>query len=505
MMATPSPEPTADPNSLCVTLSGAQSVDSMDALVELLHAMDYDVNPAGGNCHWKLDIRVDGKAVSGHYQVNNSTEYRDCFTGAQVTGEIGLSAGQQQAETAKIDEEIIPPNYIQEICPEEAAAPVDEAERRALVHALMNIFGDQALVMAQKVENFAGITELLDRSHYSDALLQGLIGLLDDPDPWARYHAAYFISCMSPFPTKAVRPFLDHLKTEKSADPNVRSELWSGLINAGPVAKDILPDLIEFLNTGSTGFKQGAAEVIERMGNVGQPAEHALATTLKDPDAWVRIWSARALGEIGATSTESLTALIAALSDPDPEVVSSAGRSLAALTGHDETFFQDANAWEPWWQTYLKTGPTPTPTPKPVEILTIQAPEPFLSVWNQWDHRYVVYVHRSAGIQKFADLDGMAWYVGLMGADPQNSDPAAIANDVIPLENLPDMNAELIFPGEPDFENYMLGSTQGTDFFETYFLDRPDFIGIMVPELAKFYKFDQNQDLICVEFTGATP
>jgi hypothetical protein len=60
---------------------------------------------------------------------------------------------------------------------------------------------------------------------------------------------------------------------------------------------------------------------------------------------------------------------------------------------------------------------------------------------------------------------------------------------------------DIINMESPDeFEDYLAGNPAGNDIFKNYFLDRPDFVGFMLPEVAHFYQFDKNPDLIRVDF-----
>jgi hypothetical protein len=466
--------------------------------------MGYTVNSP--NCAAKLIVNIDGSALSESYQVNDTAEHRTCYTGAKFDGEVTLITANGEQKTEKVSEAEMPPSGIT-VCPGEDSAPFREVAARALLKVLEIYYGDETLVMAQKVDFFAGIRETIDSMHPSDTLIDGLIGLLNDPDPQVRYNAAAALDFIEPFPIKAAKPCVDRIKIETATDPNVVMELWTVLIDAGPMAKLALPDLIEMLNKGGSGERLNAAQVIERMDDVGRPAAPALVAALKDPEPWARIWSARALGKIGDTSTETIAALLEVLADPDTEAAGSAARSLAALTGQPDDFFQVESAWKSWWQSYQKTVPTPTPTLKPEQVMTIQAPPSFYSLWTQWNHRYVVYINRNAGIENFSDFEGKYWYIGLMGANPANFDLAAMASDFQPLQNIVEVHIYLYPQGGPTyFKSYLVGSAQGaqTDLFYLMFENQPDYIGVMVPEVAEFYHFGQNENLIRVEFTAAS-
>ena len=59
-----------------------------------------------------------------------------------------------------------------------------------------------------------------------------------------------------------------------------------------------------------------------------------------------------------------------------------------------------------------------TPTVKPVlGILRLTAPREVIDLWKSWNGKYVLYAHRDAGIQKFADLNGKDLFIALMGAN----------------------------------------------------------------------------------------
>ncbi len=99
-------------------------------------------------------------------------------------------------------------------------------------------------------------------------------------------------------------------------------------------------------------------QAVQSLGKTGDPAvaEH-LASMLKDPDIFVRMATARILGDLGATI--GIPALIDALEDPEASVREAAVVSLRSISGRTFRFDPGAKdierakrvkAWRDWWK-----------------------------------------------------------------------------------------------------------------------------------------------------------
>jgi hypothetical protein len=101
------------------------------------------------------------------------------------------------------------------------------------------------------------------------------------------------------------------------------SALSFTLIGVALAADSDLADLITKLASKETSVRRQAANDLGDMGPEAGPASAALRKAVKDPDAYVRRFSAQALGKIGGEAREvksNVSTLTLALSDEKPEV-----------------------------------------------------------------------------------------------------------------------------------------------------------------------------------------
>lgn len=123
----------------------------------------------------------------------------------------------------------------------------------------------------------------------------------------------------------------------------------------GEAAKPVWWSLVGDLASQSSGARWQA---VQALGDTRDPAvaEH-LAPMLQDPDIFVRMATARILGDLKAVL--GIPALIDGLEDPEPSVREAAFVSLRAVTGRDLRFEPDAKeaerakqvkAWRDWWK-----------------------------------------------------------------------------------------------------------------------------------------------------------
>ena len=493
---TPAPLLVESLHSFCVMVAQDHAAGLVEALPALLQAMGYQVMKPGEPCDASLGLQLSGEALSASYQVNDTSEYRTCFTGARFSGAIILSAEHAIPLEQPVSEGELPPSYIRDICPGEEGAPYQLVWAKALVFGLKKVLGDGVVVGAVQVPALRGTQFMLGQAPYSDTLIQGMIGLLDNTDPDTIAQAAQLISSMRPVPESAVLAAAQRLTGDQG-----NTSLWGILENAGPVSKAALPQIIDILNSSRDIFtRQDAVRTLAGIGPAAKSAAPALVQALQDPDVWTRMWAARALGEILASPDLAVQPLIDLLGDADTNVQQAAGLSLSQITGHPELEHASAAEWQNWWG----TDPTPTPvvTPVPEAILSMTAPESFAAAWRQWNGKYVVYVHNSRDIQQFSDLDGKSLAVAFAGNAFKAEDRQGMIEAATRLAEKSGIAMYLngMFP-EKDLTNFFTGGPDyTTDFYYVYFMSGPGFVGLMLPEVAKYYHFDQNPDLLRVEF-----
>jgi len=138
--------------------------------------------------------------------------------------------------------------------------------------------------------------------------------LLADPDAGVRWKAAEALGAVGG--DEAVAPLVAALG---DADEEVRGQVAAALAARGEPAVGALIDAL-----GQHDYWFGAVEALRRM---QEKAEPALLAALERKNRWVRIGAAMILGERG--DERGVNALLAALSDSDPDVVEAAREILS--------------------------------------------------------------------------------------------------------------------------------------------------------------------------------
>ncbi len=124
-------------------------------------------------------------------------------------------------------------------------------------------------------------------------------------------------------PAAAALPALRHI-VRTSDDPVMQREAAVTICFLGANAAPALPDLLNLLSGSVTGRKK----VNEALAMIGLPAAAALKDALTSPDLHRRIAAAAALSAFGSEASPAISALIAALDDPDRFVSESSERAL---------------------------------------------------------------------------------------------------------------------------------------------------------------------------------
>jgi len=92
----------------------------------------------------------------------------------------------------------------------------------------------------------------------------------------------------------------------------------------------------------------------------------------------------------------------------------------------------------------------------------------------------VFYAHVGAGITEFGDLDGMTLLVAWINSDQILGD----AEDFVSAGNI----------------EMTIGIQNNADFYGVQLLEDESRIGIMVPDLAEYYGFEEEETLVQIEF-----
>ena len=114
-------------------------------------------------------------------------------------------------------------------------------------------------------------------------------------------------------------------------------------------------------------------------------------------------------------------------------------------------------------------------------VIRLKAPEEVTRLWEKWNGKYVMYVHKEANVKTFKDIDGMSLMVALIES---------------PDEIIEDASS---FRKKSGFK-LMIGMQNNPSMFDSQFLGSTGDIGMMVPKVAKHYTFDKNAKLARLEF-----
>lgn len=236
-----------------------------EALRYILFKMGLHITDNKATCETVLTIHMRGEALGADYFPGGY-----CYTGAEVSGKVTLSAPGRTPLILPIQGREDPPSgFIGGCNKDPLKAPFEEAWSKALMDGLTNIWGWHPAVAA-----------------------------IDSPHFYMREAAFTALKKMGPEVKEAI-PFL--IQALGHWDPETRNAAIDVLINIAPEAKE---------------------EVI-----------HSLIKALKDKNANRRQAAARALGGIGPKAKEAVPALIQALNDKDYGVRQAALVALRAITG----------------------------------------------------------------------------------------------------------------------------------------------------------------------------
>jgi hypothetical protein len=116
------------------------------------------------------------------------------------------------------------------------------------------------------------------------------------------------------------------------------------------------------------------------------------------------------------------------------------------------------------------------PTPASQKSVHLKLPEAAAKKWRAWNGRYVVFAHRSAGVKTLDDLNGRDFHCAMIETD-------AILGDMMDFGQVAGIQVNVAIQNNPEV-------------YDTQFLKEADAIGVMVPAIAKHYKFRNNAKLV---------
>jgi len=214
-------------------------------------------------------------------------------------------------------------------------SPQSRADRQ-LVHALKEIApGGIPLLIGILVGVSAGVVLATQFGHaskewqFEGKRLEYWVRALGAPDVETRTRAAYALSESDTLPRSGCLVLVEHLRD----DAEVREEVRRTLIR-WTRAGQCLPETAATLSSGAPSeVRRLAADALRGAGAQARGVTGALLAALSDPAPNIRTLAAAGLGGSRDTSEAVQDALAQAASDPDADVRTSAIQALTALPG----------------------------------------------------------------------------------------------------------------------------------------------------------------------------
>lgn len=157
-----------------------------------------------------LNITLSGEALGHDYDFSDgeAEDIRYCYAGAQLSGEMMLSAADVEPLMVILDEEVPLPDTITGCPASPQEAPLSSLWPRAILDGLAQLWGETALVKALEdpqppVRQAAALECQEAVQHPTTSAIPALILALDDPDTPTRRAAAGALASLLPY-----NPFL---------------------------------------------------------------------------------------------------------------------------------------------------------------------------------------------------------------------------------------------------------------------------------------------------------
>ena len=120
---------------------------------------------------------------------------------------------------------------------------------------------------------------------------------------------------------------------------------------------------------------------------------------------------------------------------------------------------------------------TPAPIPPGIKTVEITAPQAAKAIWNGWNGKYVMFIHRSKPAAALKDLEGRQLMCAVIETD------MSIVGDLTKL-------------CEAGGIKFAIGIQNNPEYYGKQLLESADNVGIMVPAVADYYHFHENQKLV---------
>ncbi len=131
---------------------------------------------------------------------------------------------------------------------------------------------------------------------YLEAVVNGLLALLEDSEYWVRFCAAEALSKVGNSSEKIVTGLLALLK---DTNTDVCDSAGEALIKLGHASKDVVNGLLALLTDTESGVRSSAAAALGDLGNGSEMIVMALLALLNNTESFVCHRAATALGNLG--------------------------------------------------------------------------------------------------------------------------------------------------------------------------------------------------------------
>jgi hypothetical protein len=249
-----------------------------EAVQEILARVGLWIVAEGESCDATLTVALTGKARGADY-----IGVGHCYSGAEVSGEMALTASERAPLTLPIGGKYPPPVMIAG-CPDEPAnAPFGEAWLEALFEGLAHLWGPQVLIRSLGDERAWAreiVVEELGEIGPEEGVVLALTQALEDGDGDVREAAADALAEIGPHAVEAVPALITALGDDRIG---VRRAAALALGEIGPGAREAVPTLIQALGDESSLMRQAAVKALRAI--TGQDFG-------EDAERWQQWWEA---------------------------------------------------------------------------------------------------------------------------------------------------------------------------------------------------------------------
>ncbi|NSW54254.1 MAG: hypothetical protein HPY85_17260 [Anaerolineae bacterium] len=339
----------------------------------VLEEMGFQV--VSSDCDFTLAVNATGEALSGSYQnIGGIKKAQTCHTGGEILGEMAVTAtGHPTIEVAIFQRKEPPAMISGNTCPDQNASPVGSMMHVAVLENLRKLFGAKALWAELQVVDSSG-SDLFSESFVlrSEGAIEFLIEKLMTGDDNEKWNADLVLSHLGPAAIEAV-PYLIYLyETEhwdngtlrnitlmnlSGEDPKAWSKWWktvSPQITALLEQRNSPVDLLQAFKSDDGFIQNVAAALLMQLGPDAIDVMPEIISRLESPDdspyAIPSPAAVRILGTIGPDAIEAVPVIIDQLDHYlENDYTLSAQKAHYALQSITGEHFSTLSEWQEWW------------------------------------------------------------------------------------------------------------------------------------------------------------